>query len=151
MREVSARVEKKFGVSLEPEVRRSSNSSKLCPLLMSTPSATLFISAPGTAINSANFGMRGTGRLSTQKYPISSIRKERARLGFLKRRADYLIDTSHMLTRELKRELNKIYIQNKEYKNLYITVLSFGFKYGIPSDADLVFDVRFLPNPYYML
>ena len=78
------------------------------------------------------------------------IRKERARLGFLKRRADYLIDTSHMLTRELKRELNKIYIQNKEYKNLYITVLSFGFKYGIPMDSDLVFDVRFLPNPFYI-
>ena len=41
-------------------------------------------------------------------------------------------------------------MENKEYKNLYITVLSFGFKYGIPSDADLVFDVRFLPNPYYI-
>ncbi len=78
------------------------------------------------------------------------IRIERERLGFLKERADYLIDTSHMLTRELKKELNKIYVQNKEYKNLYITVLSFGFKYGIPSDADLVFDVRFLPNPYYI-
>ena len=39
---------------------------------------------------------------------------------------------------------------NKGYKNLYITVLSFGFKYGIPADADLVFDVRFLPNPYYV-
>ena len=55
-----------------------------------------------------------------------------------------------MLTRELKAELNKIFVQNKEYKNLYITVLSFGFKYGIPNDADLVFDVRFLPNPYYI-
>lgn len=78
------------------------------------------------------------------------IEKERERLGFLKKKADYLIDTSHMLTRELKRELNKIYVQNKEYNNLYITVLSFGFKYGIPNDADLVFDVRFLPNPYYI-
>ena len=55
-----------------------------------------------------------------------------------------------MLTRELKAELNKIFVQNKEYKNLYISVLSFGFKYGIPADADLVFDVRFLPNPYYI-
>ena len=78
------------------------------------------------------------------------IEKEREKLGFLKKKADYLLDTSHMLTRELKRELNKIFVQNKEYKNLYITVLSFGFKYGIPSDADLVFDVRFLPNPYYI-
>ncbi|HIW83208.1 MAG TPA: RNase adapter RapZ [Candidatus Dorea gallistercoris] len=78
------------------------------------------------------------------------IRRERERLGFLKKKADYLVDTSHMLTRELKKELNKIFVLNKEYKNLYITVLSFGFKYGIPADADLVFDVRFLPNPYYI-
>ena len=68
---------------------------------------------------------------------------------FLKKSADYIIDTSHLLTRELRQELEKIFVDNQEYKNLYITVLSFGFKYGIPSDADLVFDVRFLPNPYY--
>ena len=78
------------------------------------------------------------------------ISMERQRIQFLRKRADYLIDTSHMLTRELKAELNKIFVQNKEYKNLYISVLSFGFKYGIPADADLVFDVRFLPNPYYI-
>lgn len=78
------------------------------------------------------------------------IKRERERLGFLKKKADYLVDTSHMLTRELRQELNKIFVENKEFKNLYITVLSFGFKYGIPSDADLVFDVRFLPNPYYV-
>lgn len=78
------------------------------------------------------------------------IQKEREQLQFLKDKADYLVDTSHMLTRELKRELKKIFVENKEYKNLYITVLSFGFKYGIPNDADLVFDVRFLPNPYYI-
>lgn len=78
------------------------------------------------------------------------IHKEREKLAFLKERADYIIDTSHMLTRELKVELNKIFVENKEYKNLYISVISFGFKYGIPQDADLVFDVRFLPNPYYI-
>ncbi len=78
------------------------------------------------------------------------IKLEREKLKFLKKKADYLLDTSHMLTRELKRELNKIFVENKDYKNLYVTVLSFGFKYGIPNDADLVFDVRFLPNPYYV-
>ena len=77
------------------------------------------------------------------------ITLERERLAFLKKQADYIIDTSQLLTRELKQELDKIFIQNREFKNLMITVLSFGFKYGIPSDADLVFDVRFLPNPYY--
>ena len=80
----------------------------------------------------------------------SGIQMERKEIGFLKKKADYLLDTSHMLTRELKKELNKIFVEDKEYKNLYVTVLSFGFKYGIPNDADLVFDVRFLPNPYYV-
>ncbi len=74
---------------------------------------------------------------------------ERERLAFLKKHADYIIDTSKLLVRELKQELDKIFVQNREFKSLMITVLSFGFKYGIPTDADLVFDVRFLPNPYY--
>ena len=78
------------------------------------------------------------------------ITLERKRLENLKKRADYIIDTSQLLTIELQAELKKIFVENKEYKNLYITVLSFGFKYGIPADADLVFDVRFLPNPYYV-
>lgn len=78
------------------------------------------------------------------------IRLEREKMAFLKKRADYIIDTSHLLTRELKVELEKIFIENLAFKNLVITVLSFGFKYGIPADADLVFDVRFLPNPYYI-
>ena len=78
------------------------------------------------------------------------IEEERRRLLFLKRHADYIIDTSQMLTRELRSEMYKIFIENKNYKNLYVTILSFGFKYGIPEDADLVFDVRFLPNPYYI-
>lgn len=78
------------------------------------------------------------------------IEKERTRLAFLKKQADYIIDTSQLLTRELNLELDKIFVQNREFKNLVITVLSFGFKYGIPGDADLVFDVRFLPNPFYI-
>ena len=61
-----------------------------------------------------------------------------------------LVDTSQLLTRELKGELDKIFVQNMGFRNLMITILSFGFKYGIPSDSDLVFDVRFLPNPYYV-
>lgn len=78
------------------------------------------------------------------------IGREREQLQFLKEKADYIIDTSRLLTRELKVELEKIFVNNKEYKNLFVTVLSFGFKYGIPADSDLVFDVRFLPNPYYV-
>lgn len=75
---------------------------------------------------------------------------EREKLAFLKKRADYILDTSQLLTRELKTELEKIFLKNQDYKNLFITILSFGYKYGIPVDSDLVFDVRFLPNPYYI-
>lgn len=78
------------------------------------------------------------------------IAKERERIVFLKKQATYILDTSKMLTRELKRELEKIFVEGKKFKNLYVSVMSFGFKYGIPQDADLVFDVRFLPNPYYI-
>lgn len=78
------------------------------------------------------------------------IKKERAELQELKSKATYVIDTSRLLSRELKSQINDIFSNNKSYKNIYITVLSFGYKYGIPTDADLVFDVRFLPNPYYI-
>lgn len=78
------------------------------------------------------------------------IAKERGKIAFLKVQATYILDTSKMLTRELRLELEKIFVEGKDFKNLYITVMSFGFKYGIPQDADLVFDVRFLPNPYYI-
>ena len=78
------------------------------------------------------------------------IRLERQKMKFLKERADYIIDTTHLLTRELKKELDNIFVDNGKFCNMVISVLSFGFKYGIPEDADLVFDVRFLPNPYYV-
>lgn len=83
------------------------------------------------------------GRIET------GIRKEREKLAFLKEQADYILDSSQLLTRELKKELIRIFVEDQSYKNLYISVMSFGFKYGIPQDADLVIDVRFLPNPYY--
>lgn len=79
------------------------------------------------------------------------IKAERSRIAFLRKEADYIIDTTSLLTRELKVELDKIFIENAEYNNFIVSVVSFGFKYGIPRDADLVFDVRFLPNPYYDL
>lgn len=88
--------------------------------------------------------------LSPNSRVDKGILLEREKLAFLKQRADYILDTSQLLTRELKTELEKIFLKNQDYKNLFITILSFGYKYGIPVDSDLVFDVRFLPNPYYI-
>ncbi len=78
------------------------------------------------------------------------IARERKVLSLIKEEADYIIDTSKLLVRELKEELYRIFLGNKEFNNLMVSVMSFGFKHGIPQDADLVFDVRFLPNPFYL-
>ena len=88
--------------------------------------------------------------LAKQGRVEDGIRLEREKLIYLKENATYILDTSQLLTRELKKALEQILVEEKNFKNLMITVLSFGFKYGIPNDCDLVFDVRFLPNPYYV-
>ena len=88
--------------------------------------------------------------LAGEHRVMEGILKEREEIAFLKKRADYIIDTSTLLTRDLKQELEKIFVNDEHFSNLVVTILSFGFKYGIPEDADLIFDVRFLPNPYYI-
>lgn len=80
----------------------------------------------------------------------NEINEERVKLEFLRKQADYIIDTSNLLVKELRAEIEKIFIKDREYKNLFVTIMSFGFKFGVPADCDLVFDVRFLPNPYYV-
>ncbi len=88
--------------------------------------------------------MQGDNRIE------DGIHRERGILTQIKKQADYVIDTSKLLTRELKEEIDRIFVRNEEYNNLIINIVSFGFKNGIPTDADLVFDVRFLPNPFYI-
>ncbi len=78
------------------------------------------------------------------------ILKERKVLSEVKKKANYIIDTTNLLTRQLRTEMERIFVKEEEYNNLMIHIRSFGFKHGIPSDADLVFDVRFLPNPFYL-
>lgn len=77
------------------------------------------------------------------------IETERKALKFLKEKADFVLDTSTLLSKELKSELINIFSYGKDYPRIFVNILSFGFMYGIPKDVDLVFDVRFLPNPYY--
>lgn len=80
----------------------------------------------------------------------NEINEERAKLEFLREQADYIIDTSNLLVKELRGEIEKIFVLNRDYRNLFVTIMSFCFKHGVPADCDLVFDVRFLPNPYYV-
>ncbi len=88
--------------------------------------------------------------LAMDKRVEDGVRIERRVLENIRRHADYVIDTSNLLTRELKEELNRIFVEDAAYNSLMVTVMSFGFKHGIPADADLVLDVRFLPNPFYI-
>lgn len=88
--------------------------------------------------------------LAMGKRTEDAILDERKRLEAIKSMANHIIDTSRLTVRQLKEEINKIYIMGEKFESLIITVTSFGFKYGIPLDCDLVFDVRFIPNPYYI-
>lgn len=116
----------------------------------SVPYEILFLDASDGVLIKRYKETRRSHPLSGKGRIDEGIEKERTKLSFLKKEADFIIDTSQLLTRELRVELEKIFVEEKSYNNLFVTVLSFGFKYGIPSDADLVFDVRFLPNPYYV-
>ena len=79
-----------------------------------------------------------------------AVKKERAMMAPVKERADFVIDTSRTSTAQLRGELLRLFGQEGEKGGMTVSVTSFGFKYGIPIEADLVFDVRFLPNPYYI-
>ena len=78
-----------------------------------------------------------------------AIRNERVLLRPARERADYVIDTTHLSANELKQRMNNIFLDSIQ-NGMLINVMSFGFKYGSPSEADLVFDVRCLPNPFYV-
>lgn len=110
----------------------------------------LFLEADSNVLIKRYKETRRNHPLALQGRVDKAIDAERAELSEIKKMADYILDTSHMLVRDLKQEIDKIFLEKGEYENFFITILSFGFKYGIPEDADLVFDVRFLPNPYYI-
>lgn len=110
----------------------------------------LFMDAAENALIKRYKETRRVHPLSPDGRVEDGVRKERKILEAIRKNADYVFDTSNLLTRELKESLTRIFVNNEEYNSLMITVMSFGFKHGIPVDADLVFDVRFLPNPFYI-
>ncbi len=110
----------------------------------------LFLDAADNVLLKRYKESRRSHPLAKNERLITGIEKERELLSNVKEKATYIIDTSHILTRQLKEKISDIFIDNKYFDSLMITVLSFGFKYGIPNDSDLVFDVRFIPNPFYI-
>lgn len=109
----------------------------------------LFLEADEEALIKRYKETRRNHPLAADGRLIDGIHLERQRLAFLRAKADRIMDTGRMLTKELKQELRAIYVDGKSFNNLFVTVLSFGYMYGIPDDPDLLFDVRFLPNPFY--
>lgn len=87
--------------------------------------------------------------LSTDGEVLQWVKKERSILNDIKSKAHIIIDTSELTSLQLKEKINQLYKDDTIAFRFMLTVISFGFKYGIPLDSDLVFDVRFLPNPYY--
>ena len=142
-------------VALGVDIRSGQNLEQLGDLLINfeennLPYEILFLDASTDVLVKRYKETRRTHPLAREGRVDKGIELERERLKFLKKRANYIIDTSMLLIRELKAEIDKIFLEDGEYQNFIVTVLSFGFKYGIPADSDLVFDVRFLPNPYYI-
>lgn len=110
----------------------------------------LFMDASEQALIKRYKETRRVHPLALEGRVEDGVAKENQVLSEIRGMADYVIDTSNLLTRELRNELERIFVKDEEYNSLMITLLSFGFKHGIPADADLVFDVRFLPNPFYL-
>lgn len=142
-------------IALGVDIRNAASINDMEPILDEMRSGNyeckiLFLDANDDVLVKRYKETRRTHPLAKDDRVDHAIAVERKQMQFLRNRANYIMDTSQMLTRELKQQLEKLFVGEESYNNLFVTVLSFGFKYGIPSDADLVFDVRFLPNPYYI-
>ncbi|MGG7079006.1 RNase adapter RapZ [Clostridium sardiniense] len=111
----------------------------------------LFLEASNEVLVKRFKEARRSHPLSPKSRVLTGITEERNKLREVKDRADVIIDTSKYAIRDLREKMNSYYGSSEEPdKELSVTVLSFGFKYGIPVDSDLVFDVRFIPNPFYI-
>ena len=110
----------------------------------------LFLDASDEVLTARFKETRRSHPLAKNDRIITGIEMERGLLANIKPKADFIVDTSQMLTRELREKICDIFVDHKQFNSLMVTVLSFGFKYGIPLDSDLVFDVRFIPNPFYI-
>jgi UPF0042 nucleotide-binding protein len=110
----------------------------------------LFMDASDQTLVSRYKESRRRHPLAPQGRILEGIRKERKLVQELRGRASKIIDTSNLKVSELRRELADFFTQEAEGAGLHVNVVSFGFKHGLVLDADLVFDVRFLPNPHYV-
>ncbi|MGI6633441.1 MAG: RNase adapter RapZ [Bacillota bacterium] len=112
--------------------------------------AVLFLEANDEALVRRYKETRRRHPLSPQGSTLEVIREEREILSDLRAKATVIIDTSDLTTSEFRKQLVDVFSKTVKFEKLLITIVTFGFKYGLPLDADLVFDVRFLANPHYV-
>ncbi len=113
------------------------------------PAQLVFVEASDEALLRRFSETRRPHPLSQGDTVIQGIRKERRRMAPIRRLADVVIDTTKFTVHDLRQFVIDRF-QNAGRRPLLVSVVSFGFRYGIPADADLVFDVRFLPNPHFV-
>lgn len=113
------------------------------------PYELLFLEASDNVLIKRYKESRRMHPLAPEGSLLKGINEERRILKEVKKKANHIIDTSGLTPRQLKEEIVKIFVDGRSFPGMIININSFGFKYGIPLDCDLVFDVRFLPNPFY--
>lgn len=154
--EISLVGEGKFDkIALVMDIRGGSMLDDLLPCLknlkdMGIEYEILFLEASDDVLIKRYKGTRRMHPLSANGMVIDGIKKERKRLETIKNKADHIIDTSNLSSKNLKDKINAIFMTDGEKNGIIINIISFGFKYGLPVECDLVFDVRFITNPYYI-
>jgi RNase adapter protein RapZ len=140
--------------ALVVDVREGSKLEKLPAILKSVrrmiPTKVVFLEASDAVLLRRFSETRRPHPLGTDAPVKSALKQERRHLGSIRRLADFVIDTSKFNVHELRAHINERFQKHSTEKNILVACVIFGFRQGVPEDADLVFDVRFLPNPHFV-
>ncbi len=115
-----------------------------------TPYKIIFLEASDEVILRRYNETRRVYPVTKETATLDDIKKEREDLAHIREKADFIIDTSSMKAAQLKQELLDLLADEYTEETFVINVMSFGYKYGMPINADMVFDMRFIPNPFYV-
>jgi UPF0042 nucleotide-binding protein len=140
--------------ALVVDVREGSKLGELPGILKSVrrmiPTKVVFLEASDAVLLRRFSETRRPHPLGTDSPVKSALKAERGHLGVIRRVADFVIDTSKFNVHELRAHINEVFHEQSPEKSILVSSVSFGFRNGVPDDADLVFDVRFLPNPHFV-
>lgn len=152
--ELAVQSEETRRTALVVDVREGSKLDQLPGILKSVrrmiPTKVVFLEASDAVLLRRYSETRRPHPLGTDAPVKSALKEERRHLGAIRRVADFVIDTSKFNVHELRAHINERFHEQSPEKSILVSSVSFGFRHGVPEDADLVFDVRFLPNPHFV-